>query len=115
MAQTLLQHYMEEEQFGQVILVAELILSTYDRSISAILYRSSAFNELVKVHELWQYHSPSEVPENKRELFKYLISQVNGHHWEAVRLGSHPPTQKENDEYLSRIRQANSNSLRERE
>lgn len=104
MANTLLQHYYEQKQFGQLIATADVILSHYPKAVNAIIYKASAYNQLLKVHNLWRYRTPHEVPPQKRETFIYLISRVNGYHNQAVRMGWHQPSQAENDTYLKKVK-----------
>ncbi len=105
MVSSLLQHYQEQKQYGQVIATADLILKYYPNAVSAVIYKASAYNELLKVHGLWQYHAPMEVPAEQRGKFKYLVTRVNGYHNQAVKMGWRPPSQAENEAYLKRVKQ----------
>lgn len=105
MANALLQHYFEKKQFGQLIATADLILSYYPKAVSAIIYKASTYNELLKVEGLWRYRTPREVPPAEREKFKYLISRVNGYHNQAIRMGWHQPSEAENENYLKKVEQ----------
>lgn len=97
MANVLLQHYYEQKRFGQLIAMADVILRHYPKSVSAIIYKASAHNELLKVHGLWRYRTPQHVPPQQRQTFEYLTSRVNGYHHQAVRMGWHQPGQAENE------------------
>jgi regulator of sirC expression with transglutaminase-like and TPR domain len=110
MLATLQQHYMEKKQFGMVILLTEMILDVYPKLVSAIVYSASAFNELLKAHDLWQYRKPSDVPKEKRGLFKYLVSHSNGFHNQAIEMGWDQPSQAEEEAYTKRVQQAAMNN-----
>lgn len=105
MANMLLQHYYEQKQFGQLIATADVILSHYPKAVSAIIYKASAHNQLLKTHGLWRYRTPDEVPQQKQDTFKYLVSRVNAYHNQAVSMGWRPPSQVENEAYLKKIEQ----------
>ncbi len=105
MINTLLQYYFEQKMYGQVIALAKLMLKTYPKSVSAIIYISSAYNELLKEHNLWQYRIPSEVPEEKRRLFKYITYYLNGYHDVALQLGWQPPTAEQEEAYLEKVKE----------
>ena len=105
MANVLLQYYYEQKQFGQLIAMADLILLHYPKAVSAVVYKASAYNELLKVHNLWRYHSSSEVPQQERDKFIYLVSRVNEDHNKAVLMGWRQPSQVENEAYLKKVRQ----------
>jgi len=105
MANMLLQHYYEQKQFGQLIATADVILAHYPKAVSAIIYKASAHNQLLKTHGLWRYRAPDEVPQQKQDTFKYLVSRVNAYHNQAVGMGWRPPSQAENEAYLKKVKQ----------
>jgi len=104
MATTLLEHYMREEDYATVIALSHLLLTHNNSHISAFIHLSSAHNELLKKHDLWNYHTIDEVPENKKGIFKYLVPRINWYHREAEKRGWKQLTQAQNDQYLDNVK-----------
>ena len=103
MAGMLLQYYHEQRRFKQLLAMADLILSYYPKSVNTVIYKASAYNEMIKDAGLWQHHKPSDVPARQRELFKQLTYGVNFHHHQAERMGWRQPSLEENEAYVKMV------------
>ncbi|GLS27583.1 transglutaminase-like domain-containing protein [Marinibactrum halimedae] len=91
MLETLLDHYRKQNRHGQLIATANVLIEHYPESINTVIKVASAYNHLLKVHNVWQYHLPHEVPLQKRRVFTYLTTRINELHHYAESLGWRNP------------------------
>lgn len=104
MLETLMQHYLEQRQYGQVIAVANLVLERYPKSVTAILHRGGAYARL-QDKLVSEYAGMATIPPVEREYFKELGLANHAAFAQAEALGWRELTPEQNNRYLQKVQQ----------
>lgn len=101
---TLMQHYREQRQYGQVIALADLVLERYPKSVTTLLYRSGAYMRL-QDNLLSEYDGIETIPFFDQEHFKEFGFAIQADLARAEALGWREPTPEHEAKYLQTVKQ----------
>lgn len=102
-ATTLVEHYFAQGQYEKAIVVADIILEHYSKSVGTMVLKAAAFGRLRRQEFMAKYASPAQIPAAERGYFGYLSS--NNQRWfaQAEALGWREETSEEERKYLENI------------
>jgi hypothetical protein len=102
---TLAEHYFAQGQYEKAIVVADIILEHYPKSVGTMVLKAAAFGRLRRQEFMAKYPSPAQIPAAERGYFGYLSS--NNQRWfaQAEALGWREETSEEERKYLENIEQ----------
>jgi regulator of sirC expression with transglutaminase-like and TPR domain len=106
MATALIEHYLQQQEYGKAITIAGLTLSHYPKDVSAMTMTGVAYGRLARKHFQQKYPSPHQIPAAERGYFEYLSR--NNRLWfaKAESLGWREETKKDAERYLQSINAA---------
>jgi len=75
MAEVVLEHFMQEKRYRDVIDTADIILKYYPNFVSAILFRGTAYAGLIDTEFRQKYPTPKDIPLSLRPTYRSYDEQ----------------------------------------
>ena len=105
-ATTLAEHYFAHGDYDKAIVVADLVLDRYPKSVGTMVLKASAFGRLNHQQFASKYSSPAQIPAIDRPYFQYLSQ--NNQQWfaKAEALGWREERAEDEQHYLEAVDKA---------
>ncbi|MCP3872887.1 MAG: hypothetical protein GY699_07000 [Desulfobacteraceae bacterium] len=104
MMTVLAEYYMNEKEYKKVVSISELSLRYYPKYVNAMLRIGSAFYLMLQESFVKKYPHPNDIPQNKKELFRFLSN--GNRYWfaKAETLGWQEPGRDNEEKYLESVK-----------
>ncbi len=105
MAETLAEHYFDQQEFEKAITIADLALQYYPKYVEAMIRKGSSYYRLLAKYYLEKYRSPNDIPIRERGYFEHLSH--NNLQWfaKAEALGWRQPSKEDDEKYIQKVSQ----------
>jgi regulator of sirC expression with transglutaminase-like and TPR domain len=105
-ATTLAEHFFAQGEYDKAIVIADLVLEHYPKSVGTMVLKAASFGRLRREQFIAKYPSPAQIPVSERGYFQHL--SLNNQRWfeQAEALGWRAESSEEEQNYLQKIDQA---------
>jgi regulator of sirC expression with transglutaminase-like and TPR domain len=111
MAETLAEHYFDQQEFEKTITISDLVLEYYPKDVSSMIRKSNAYYDLASKYYVGKYPSPDEIPDRAKGHYQYLLQ--NNRLWaaKAEALGWREYRREDDEKYLQSVKEAKSKTV----
>jgi len=106
MVEELLQQYDEQHRYEQEIALADLALRYHPKNVGILLFRSYAYEEIVRRDFIAFYPTAKDIPANLRPRYKALATEAVASRKQAIALGALPVNAQREASYEDNIDRA---------
>jgi regulator of sirC expression with transglutaminase-like and TPR domain len=106
MVEELLQQYDEQHRYEQEIALADLALRYHPKNVGILLFRSYAYEEIVRRDFIAFYPTAKDIPTNLRPRYKAFATEAVASRKQAIALGALPVNAQREASYQDNIDRA---------
>lgn len=104
MTEVLAKYYFQTQEYEKAIVISDIVLEHYEKHISSIVRKGTAYYRLLAKHFLKKYPSPNLIPPSETSYFHYLSNNNLSWFAKAEAFGWREPKREEDDKYLDMVK-----------
>lgn len=108
MAEVVAENFFERKEYEKEIAVADVLLHFFPKSVGPMLYKGSAYGNLIRERYQTRYRTPRDIPSEERPDYLHLVEQSEFWYSKAESLGWRQPDKLQEVRYLETVNRVKS-------